>query len=341
MQLKYNQSKEIRMLNVFIPRDCGFFSMFNWYIGLLAARPNDCIYPFLNYDIQLQLNKTCNHFCYNNKKVQNSWMCFFKPVKFRETDRIHEQLNTTNVLQIVKQDAFTQGWDGDRSLMFFPLAEQLRKGPATEFALWRQRINGIFNKHIRLEDNLQNQIDEKIKMIETSLDTSLSNVIGVHFRNPSHIKEQGVVFLRDYFHIIDGLDMNKKIYLATDFDIAVAMFKHRYGSRVYVLPGVYRTSYDTFIEWIMELKSGEMDREGLIRGKGYDTHSQIAQSKDVEDKTGMKLGYDVITDVFILSKCKYLVNTVSNITTAVSYINPKTELHSVQMNEKDNKRVYS
>ena len=113
---------------------------------------------------------------------------------------------------------------------------------------------------------------------------------------------------------------SKPIFLATDTDLSVAVFKNRYGDRLIYDTGIYRSSVDDILDWSFERSYKETDDVGLVGGKGYDSHSKLSQNHD--NKLGTEMGIEVLVDAELLCRCSHFVHTISNITIAVSYLDP-------------------
>ena len=315
-------------MRVFIPRDTGFLSFLNWFMGSLCVT-KEPLFPLLNYDIQKVINKDCKNFCYNARAVFNSWFLYFEPIRFKNEHIKHENLDPSSLMKTLLQKKITQGWDGSKEFMFFPIAEALRrKADPKVFQRWRNIMHVRFSSLIRPNKTILTTVDLLHKRICGEAGTD--RFIAVHYRNPSHVKEQGEVRFEDYFSKIDEL-LEKcpthHIYLATDTDLGVAVFKQRYGSILHYSDDVYRTSMDDFMEWVYNRSTKTTDREGFVGGKGYDSHAKASEKMD--SKLCVKMGVDVLTDVLMIAKCDYFVHTISNFTITLSYVNPTIELVSV------------
>ena len=310
---------------LFIPRDAGFLSVLNWYVSVRCL--NEKVYPFVHREVLELVNKRCNHFCYYDTNVENSWFLFFEP-----TDYTHKTIDLQTVLHHVRNNRYTQGWEGRKELMFFPIADRFRKSNQVQFQKWRNEINALFRRNIRYSVLVTETIAKKERAFTHVANVpNMRSFVGVHYRNPSHCKEQGIVHFKDYFKCIDTIlekHPSQRIFLATDTELGVAVFKNRYGSRLIYDTDVHRTSADDFLDWCFARSSHETDGEGLVGGKGYDAHAKLAQNHDNE--LGKDMGVEVLVDAELLSRCSHFVHTVSNMTIAVSYLNPDVILIPVK-----------
>lgn len=298
-----------------IPRDCGFFSAFNFLVGEIVKEEH-YIYPFWNYKVfSIVHNNKKDHFCYMDASIENNWFNYFEPIQYNiDTLPIsHEKININN---ITKYKA-TIGLNASEEFRIPRVVGELMSD-TIKFNHWRKQTSEKFHKYIKLNKRLQ----LKLQTICKSFDGH--KVIGVHYRNPSHCAEQGKVYIKQYFDKIDAIlrkDPECYIYLATDTDLGVAAFNIKYKDKLIINNDAIKTTIDDFIDWAYARGEGSTNFVGFINGKGYDSHAKIAANNKCQ-KTNTKMGDDVIIDCFALAKCDYLVHSQSNITLAVSYINP-------------------
>ena len=162
-------------------------------------------------------------------------------------------------------------------------------------------------------------------LIERDSKDFTDKMIGVHYRHPSKSCEIGEVYLNDYFKKLDNIliDDDYKIFLATDTDFGLLAFKSRYGDKIIYTKNIDRLPLDNILEWAYAgHNKGKMDNVGFIEGKGYELQHIASENRNLSTK----LGDDILSDVFCLSKCKYLIHPISNISLMVSYINPNIEM---------------
>jgi hypothetical protein len=295
----------------FIPRDCGFFSAFNFFIGCLSQ--NKLLYPLFNKTKFLQHNNGINdHFCYWTAN-KNSWFDFFMPVSFDELDNFH-------VSEDINQSTITNGSDAPEEFRIPSKTLELFNN-AHKFNEWRNKINATYTQFIRLSTKLS----DNIKLTLSDIKLNPQNTIGVHYRHPSHFIESGKIYFEQYFEKIDNIldkNNNLEIFLATDSTLAILAFKERYPDRVKYIKNIERVSIDNFLSWAFALGSGKKpDVVGFIGGKGYELHHLKNKNED-----NFIMTRDLLTEVFILSQCKYLIHTISNIALSISYINPKIDI---------------
>jgi len=297
----------------FIPRDAGFFSVFNFYIGCLTLGIR--AYPYFNKKALLKLNGNINeHFCYWTTN-ENCWFDYFEPVKFFEDDTCHltdEYKNFIPHRGEVAPDEFR-----------IPKNTQALINDKEKFKEWRRHTHQFYAQHIKYHQSITNRVEQ----FWQNNFTNVSNIVGVHYRHPSHFIESGKVYLEQYFDKIDSI-LNKnpdsRIFLATDSNFGIYAFKEKYGDKVVHIEDIERLSMPEFLQWCFSLAEGKADTVGFINGKGYEL-----QHKRVKEPDNKKLTVDLLTEVLCLSKCNSLVHTTSNVALAISYINPELELISL------------
>lgn len=300
------------MINTtFIPRDAGFFSVFNFYVGTLYKGVRS--YPYFNKQVFLNINNGNNqHFCYWTDS-ENCWFDYFQPVKFNDDDVIH----LTNEYKTFPIDV---GFNAPEEFRIPEKTKNLILSP--DFIEWRKRIHEVYSKYVKFHPNILHIVDT---FWSYNINDS-SNVIGIHYRHPSHFVESGKIYLDSYFNQVDQIlssNPESKIFLASDSSFGVYAFLERYGNKVCYFPEIDRITMSEFLEWAFSLSEGKPDHVGFVNGKGYELHHKRI------GKNNHQMTYDLLCEVLCLSKCSQLIHTTSNIALALSYINPHLKLISI------------
>ena len=164
---------------------------------------------------------------------------------------------------------------------------------------WRQRYHAAFKKHIRIRPSIQQKVDRLYS--ETMADRYC---IGVHIRNEAHRIEgpnHEMPPIENYVAETKQILQSKKdeavLFLATDVEEYSERFKDIFHGKVVVQPGVKR---------LLEHPSGDLNQ----------------QLHHCHANASLKLGEDILIDCLLLSRCDVFIHTVSNVATAVGYINP-------------------
>jgi hypothetical protein len=296
----------------FIPRDAGFFSVFNFYIGCLSLGLR--AYPLFSKKELLKLNNNINeHFCYWTTN-ENCWFDYFEPVKFFDNDQSHN--NNTYKL-------FTKS-RGEIAPTEFRIPKDTKNliQDKERFNQWRHEVHQVYKQYIKYRPEILSKIDE---FWNSHINSSC--IIGVHYRHPSHFVESGKIYLEDYFTKIDDIlssNPDAQIFLATDSNFGIYAFQEKYGNKVFYIKNVERLSMPEFLHWCFSLADGKADDVGFINGKGFELHHKRVNLTD-----NYKLTVDLLSEVLCLSNCNYMVHTTSNVALAISYINPNLELVSL------------
>lgn len=294
----------------FVPRDAGFFSVFNFFVGMLLTGTR--AYPCYKKQLFNALNNENKHFCYWSKHYDNAWFEYFEPVRYYHGDTEHDSNHIEKYRLSYGESA---GGEFRLPLIYGKLMQD-----QTLFSSWRKGVNGVLRKYVKVKQNI---IDEADKFWNDTIKPE-QNVIGVHFRHPSHFVESGYIKVKDYFNAIDKLLLDhpqSKIFLATDTELGMMAFSFKYGDRVHWIPEIKRVDIDNILDWAHATRSGKADNMDFINGQGYQLHYTSCGLSD-----GTKLGKDVLKEVLCLSKCTWFVHCLSNVALAVSYFNPDVEM---------------
>ncbi len=165
---------------------------------------------------------------------------------------------------------------------------------------WRQQYHSAFKKFIRIKPRILQEVEQTYSRYMAG-----KYCIGVHVRNDAISSEQpdGHMppldnFIDETRRIVLSKKEDVKIFLATDVQEHVERFKKVFGEKVVTQKGVTRLRFPSDTE------------EGI----SFMYHSNL------------KLGEDVLKDCLLLAKCDVLIHRVSNIATAVGYINPSISM---------------
>lgn len=315
--IKYTNSVNIegKMYNnpiTFVPRDAGFFSVFNFYIGCLTLGIRT--YPLFSKEELLKFNNNTNeHFCYWTQN-ENCWFDYFEPIKFFNNDTCH----TNDTYKSFNKNC------GENAPVEFRIPKDTKNliQNKERFKKWRYNTHYFYKEYIKYHPKILDKVDNIWKN-----QINKSSVIGIHYRHPSHFIESGKIYLEDYFKEIDKILLEKpdsQIFLATDSNFGIYAFKEKYGEKIIFIPDVERLSMPEFLHWCFSLADGKADHVGFINGKGFELHHKRVNIQD-----NYKLTIDLLCEVLCLSKCDYLIHTTSNVALAISYMNPDLELISL------------
>lgn len=300
----------------FIPRDAGFFSVFNFIAGDLYDGRR--VYPLFELEEYLKYRSENRHFAYFGPRGTNSWFDYFQPIRFGEDDEgLHQNR------EYLKTLPFTDGQLGPPEFRVPDISRQLYS--RADFQQWRQAVHDKVCGAIGLTDELQARVQHTLTKMP-------GRKIGVHVRHPSHMVEQGKVLYGQYFVVLDRLVRDHapcSIFLATDNEMALAVFQFRYGDTVRYNKDVLRSSADDVLRWAYALAEGRPDAMGFVDGVGFQSHYRVAAQADYEDGAGLRAGKEAVVDLFTLAGCDDFICTISNFTLACSYLNPQQVQHLI------------
>jgi hypothetical protein len=170
---------------------------------------------------------------------------------------------------------------------------------------FRITMNYIYSNYFVLNNATEEKIASHYKMFEEK------NILGVHIRRTDkfligmygtthkHAPVDLEIFKIEIDKVADNYDY---IYLATDCIEAVNYIKHCYNKKV-----IYNIN--------------------AIRG-----NHTISIHNNFKDLSGYIKGLNVLTDVVLLSKCKHLIRSSSNVSVTSLYLN--LDLTHLNVNEK-------
>ncbi|WP_165832235.1 glycosyltransferase [Caulobacter radicis] len=304
--------------------DGGFFSLFNTYFSHMAWDLKDerCHRTLPDWDVNRFLERQngapATSFCYGRPEDGNAWTQLFEPV----FDLTVEQMNDGDLLyaNAVRPDyPFNEARE---PTLTYVHAYRLYKTP--QFRNFRRHYNRIYRDHIRLHPELAAEIDRFAADLPTD-----GVLLGAHVRHPSHAIEQpgeGMAHTESYIQALKAQIRDKqlekkgapdwKIFLATDQESVVRRFAEEFGDRACWFTSVERTK---------EADDAKLMGGGaeLQRVQGHQVQHLMAASVDT---WSADLARQVIRDAVMLSRCQSMLHVVSNVSTAVSYMNPDCEL---------------
>lgn len=148
------------------------------------------------------------------------------------------------------------------------------------------KLAEMFRKYIKIKPSIQNKLDESLK------DKLINNTLGIHYRGTDfkkgYNKHPIAIDLEELItetkRIINKFEY-KNIFFATDDINAVNLFKKEFGNMIIIFEDVYRG----------------------------DTMTSVAFSNSDRTNHKYQLGYEVIRDVYALSKCGGLISGLSQV----------------------------
>ena len=177
---------------------------------------------------------------------------------------------------------------------------------------FRETMNFLYTNYFILNSKLRNLLDPHFSFFKEK------NILGVHIRRTDKFligmygttQKTSPVDLKLFKKEIDSIQSNYEyIFLATDCNLAKEYIKEQYGSKVIFNRDAFRSSTTESIHHFYK------------------------------NISGYRKGLDILTDVFLLSKCKHLIRSSSNASVTALYINldlPQTNLNEKYLDDSEN-----
>jgi hypothetical protein len=302
--------------------DGGFFSLFNVFLSHLVwdLREGRCHRVLPDWDVARFLDRMGNRsvlsFCYGQSSDGNIWTHLFKPLFGLSISEMQQE----RVLYHRSRLPRSQHNEQREPLLTYKHAAALYRLPT--FNQFRRQYSRVFRQHIRLDDHLQAQIDQ-------FHDSHMKGytVLGAHVRHPSHTVEQPGAVIAHAEHYIDALnslatsrglmrrDNSWRIFLATDQDRVIERFKAEFGDRLVFVENVRRTT---------DVEDSTFDGLADKNVEGYQLQHLVARDTA---NWSLDMAREVLWDAYLMARCDTLHHVVSNVSTAVSYINPQVDMY--------------
>lgn len=276
----------------FIPHEGGFFSNFNFLIGEMYL--GRAVYPLFSFEEATRHTANLKQLSFIDRNCENAWFEFFEPIAYEDGDTLHTDTRSVAALP--------ETWGQLAAPEFRDPRTTLALYHRPDFADWRSAVHRAVAGKIKVADDIRQNIEQMLAQMP-------GRRIGVHVRHPSHLVEQGDIYFRDYFTLIDRIretDPRISLFLATDNDLAIAVFRLRYGDAVHCYPDFIRTSVDEVMDWVYALMRASSDNDGFVGGVGFQSHYILAAAGGGAD--GLRAGKQAVTDVFTLAACDDFVS---------------------------------
>ena len=317
--LERNQPREA----VVVPADAGFFSVFNTLVSIRAhwvgVHGFSTIKPDWSVDSVLEFwnTRSLTSYCYASENQGNVFYSLFQNVgKVDEQISEHDNLSNSDSSTSSKFHIHSPNLFADPDFTYVH-ADRLYRSAG--FQNWRNEMNASLNG-LKPNDDLVARINELFSKVSME-----DLVIGMHVRHPSHAMEQPnseIPLAGDYIRVAkellkDRANNYRKIYifLATDQDTVVEEFRTVFGNQLLVFDGITRVTNQESIKY-----------ENLNSSQKLEIGSQVQHiAAKNSQKWNSKLAEEVITDAWALARCQILLHAVSNVATAVTFINPELE----------------
>ena len=302
--------------------DGGFFSVFNTYMSHLVWQQQEdrCHAVLPDWDVERflgRLEAPILSFCYGQPGDGNLWTKLFQPL-FGATDI---EMNDPRFLWRHAELPPDRHNEAREPLMTYVRAYKLYQSP--EFAGFRRQYHRVFAQHVRLRPGHQAAIDAF-----AAANLTAPILIAAHVRHPSHTVEQPTGQIASTERTIEAVrDAVRRrggdpdgpgwtVFVATDQDRVLHRFREVFGNRAVFFPDARRTRADEDAAFDA-LSPAEQNQDG-----------HQLQHLVAADRAGWhwRMAWEVVRDATIMARCHVLLHVVSNVSTAVSYMNPEIEM---------------
>lgn len=307
---------------VVLANDGGFFSVFNRFISMLTwectLNPAMIVIPDWRVDAMIDYygHNKFTSFCYGRLEDENIFFKLFKPLAFPQ---VEPTFYNDEVWLRENATVRTDHNEKHEPNLTYMHAYKLYKGK--DFKKWREWYHSYFSKHIHLNATLEGFIQSfRKKHFEGC------HIIAAHVRHPSHSIEQpsGRLPTVALFQKIIDREIAKskrehalpiKVFIATDQASVIQFFEKVYGVDL-IKVDVTRTNLE-HDKVFNGLSKSEKKQEGF--------QIQHIMASD-QSSWSLRMAEEVIIDAWLLASANKFIHTTSNISTAVSFINPEIEM---------------
>jgi glycosyltransferase involved in cell wall biosynthesis len=307
--------------NVVIPvHDGGYYSIFNCFFSNLVWNLQDARLGWTLPDwdagrfLERRGGNRVDSFCYGGLTDGNFWTKLYAPL-FGLTEK---NMNDADYLY---EGSFIEDppWNVHREpLLTHVNAYQLYR--SADFQKWRKWYNRAYQDHIKLAPTLDSEIESFV-----GKNFGDKFIVAAHVRHPSHAIEQpgGRVAATNYYinevrnqiarQGLREMDDSWGVFLATDQDKVTRQFVEAFGEKVFFFSDVRRTRDE----------EDEAYLSGSAEAQGHQVQHIVAANSE---NWSTRMAEEIIRDATVMSRSNVLIHIVSNVSTAVSYMNPDIKL---------------
>jgi glycosyl transferase family 1 len=305
---------------VIVGHDGGFYSIFNTYFSHLVwnqgARGIRYVLPDWRVDQIQRFHNLAKFtsFCYGTSNDGNIWARLFHSPYPELDDNIFDDPELLYDGSFGPEHSFN---NKNEPRLTYVQAAELYRSP--DFLQWRKWYNAYFRRYVHLRADIAARVDH----LERELFAN-AFVVSAHVRHPSHALEQPgrrMAELQKYVAAIEreanlrARSERVKVFVATDQERIVQKFRGHFGSSAIFVNDVQR---------ITEKEDTDFD---AIPGENLKVGFQLQHRRAAREATwSLELAREVIVDTILLARSHVFFHEVSNIATAVAYVNPSLDM---------------
>lgn len=322
----FGSALSVASRHVIPAHDGGFFSVFNVFMSHLVwdLQEDRCSMVLPDWDVGRLLERQGSgklvSFCYGKPDEGNVWLQLFEPL-YGLSDN---EMNDRGFLYSKSAIPDTIWNEHREPLLTYVHAYDLYKSP--NFGAFRKQYNAAYRDHVKIKKAYADEIDA---FCSSRLSRGFN--IAAHVKHPSHMIEQPGKCMAHGQSFIDLIKQKALeagyaqdsdswgVFLATDQDRVVEQFQSEFGPRVAFFEDVRRTkvSEDEIFDALPEFEKAR---------EGHQVQHLVASNPE---NWSSRMAFEVVRDAVVMSRCDVLFHVVSNVSTAVSYLNPDIEMHFV------------
>jgi len=303
--------------------DGGFFSLYNAYVSHLAwslhDSPQRLVLP--DWDSGRLLERISPKdpvsFCYSRPEHGNLWNHLFEPPYGLSSD----DLEDPDFLWEGSRQAAPHFNESREPLLTYVNAYRLYQSP--DFTRIRRQYEAVIREHVRLLPPLQAELDGFLRQ---SRDGRF--LVAAHVKHPSHAIEQPDGNMADrhtYVELVRRAVAERGIreasddwavFLATEQERVVELFDEEFGDHVIQFPDVQRIPSET------DSRFDELGADEKI-ADGHQLQHIMATDTTLWSP---RLAWEVVRDAEVMASADVLFHAVSNVATAVSFMNHRVDM---------------
>lgn len=303
--------------------DGGFFSLFNAYLSHLTwSRFDD--------DVSLVLpdwrpagviaragGAPVSSFCYGRPEDGNVWTKLFEPPLGLSI----EDLDDPDILDVgVEEPAYLYNQVREPSLTYVNAHDLYL---SHDFPRFRRQYHAALAEHVHLLPAYRREFDA---FHDSRMRDRL--VVGVHVKHPSHVVEQVSGRMADRFEYLERVreelrargvrpgDPDWAVFLATDQQRVRDLFEDEFGDHLIAFDDVTRSATSTDEAYDVLGDDDKLQQRHQIQ-------HQMAQDTA---NWSTRLAWEVWRDAMALAGSDVVIHAISNVATAVSYLNPDNDM---------------
>jgi glycosyltransferase involved in cell wall biosynthesis len=307
---------------VVLAHDGGFFSVFNVFLSHLVwdLRDPRCHLVLPDWDVARMMRflnvQSFKSFCYGRPGDGNVWTKLFEAPYGLPDELLDDEV----FLWHGSQPPTAPFNEHREPTLTYVSAYRLYR--SRDFPAIRTQYHRVFRDHVQVRPHLAVQLAQATDRFDGRY------MIGAHVRHPSHVVEQpghAMPEIGMYLNRIRSLLRDRHLpeegdawglFLATDQRRVLARFQDEFGDRVVAFPNFRRTTEE------------EDDRfEALTAAEQAKEGNQLQHLVAADPGSwGTRMAEEVLLDALALAQCSAVLHVVSNVATAVAFMNPAVQM---------------